>query len=172
MISIKLQSWFIEITLGHGCSPVNLLHIFRTPILRNTSGGLLLKSTNRRSSGSFRSYVLHLPFNILLVVVFCTMNINFMKFILLKVFHQKLRSSLIRLTSCDFQWIGAWNKYIFHNSYVYFCSSSTSIFWFGLCTVTSIVYLMRLLRIIGYQKCYLFIIIKHAFFSQIFTKAF
>ena len=49
-ISIKLQSNFIEITLRHGCSPVNLLHIFRTPFLKNTSGWLLLiihiKSTN------------------------------------------------------------------------------------------------------------------------------
>ena len=33
---------FIEITLWHGCSPVNLLHIFRTPFPRNTSGWLLL----------------------------------------------------------------------------------------------------------------------------------
>ena len=32
-----------EITLRHGCSPVNLLHIFRTPFTRNTSGWLLLE---------------------------------------------------------------------------------------------------------------------------------
>ena len=31
VISIKLLSIFIEITLQHECSPVNLLHIFRTP---------------------------------------------------------------------------------------------------------------------------------------------
>ena len=31
-----------EIALRHGCSPVNLLHIFRTPFLKNTSGRLLL----------------------------------------------------------------------------------------------------------------------------------
>ena len=31
-ISIKLKSNFIEITLRHGCSPVNLLHIFKTPM--------------------------------------------------------------------------------------------------------------------------------------------
>ena len=37
---------FIEIVLRHGCSPVNLLHIFRTPILKNTSGRLLLKGTS------------------------------------------------------------------------------------------------------------------------------
>ena len=29
---------FIEIALWHGCSPVNLLHSFRTPFPRNTSG--------------------------------------------------------------------------------------------------------------------------------------
>ena len=32
---------FIEITLRHGCSPVNLLHTFRTPFSRNTSEWLL-----------------------------------------------------------------------------------------------------------------------------------
>ena len=50
VISIKLQSNFIEITLRHGCScnfieitlwhgccPVNLLHIFITPFSNNTS---------------------------------------------------------------------------------------------------------------------------------------
>ena len=42
VITIKLQSNFIEITLRHGCSPVNLLYIFRTP--KNTSDGLLLQS--------------------------------------------------------------------------------------------------------------------------------
>ena len=45
-ISIKLQSNFIEITLRHGCSPVNLLYIFRTPFLKNTSGRLLLNMFN------------------------------------------------------------------------------------------------------------------------------
>ena len=33
---------FIEIALRHGCSPVNVLHIFRTPYLKSTSEGLLL----------------------------------------------------------------------------------------------------------------------------------
>ena len=41
-ISTKLQSNLIEITLRHGCSPVNLLHIFKTPFTKNTSGWLLL----------------------------------------------------------------------------------------------------------------------------------
>ena len=42
VISIKLQSNFIEIILRHGCSPVNLLYIFRTPFTKNVSGRLLL----------------------------------------------------------------------------------------------------------------------------------
>ena len=29
--------------LWNGCSPVNLLHVFRSPFLKNTSEGLLLK---------------------------------------------------------------------------------------------------------------------------------
>ena len=32
-----IKSNYIEFTLGHGCPPVNLLHIFRTPFLKNTS---------------------------------------------------------------------------------------------------------------------------------------
>ena len=42
VISIKLQSNFIEITLWHGCSPIYLLNIFWTPFLKNSSGRLLL----------------------------------------------------------------------------------------------------------------------------------
>ena len=42
VISIKLQSSFIEIRFRYGCSPVDLLHIFRTPFYKSTSGGLLL----------------------------------------------------------------------------------------------------------------------------------
>ena len=32
---------FIEITLQDVCSPINLLHILKTPFYKNTSGGLL-----------------------------------------------------------------------------------------------------------------------------------
>ena len=42
VISISLQSNLTEITLRLGYSPVNQLHIFRTPVLKNTSGGQLL----------------------------------------------------------------------------------------------------------------------------------
>ena len=34
----KVARNFIEIALRHGCSPVNLLHIFRTPFPKNTTG--------------------------------------------------------------------------------------------------------------------------------------
>ena len=43
VISIKLQSNFIEITHRHGRSAVNLMHIFRTLFSKNTSGWLLLQ---------------------------------------------------------------------------------------------------------------------------------
>ena len=42
-VSVTLRCNFIEIILRHGCCPVNLLHIFRTPFFKNTSGWLLLK---------------------------------------------------------------------------------------------------------------------------------
>ena len=51
-ISIKLLCNFIEVTILHGSSPVNLLHIFRTHFLNNTSRWLLL-------SQSFISNLLH-----------------------------------------------------------------------------------------------------------------
>ena len=38
----KVALHFIEITLRHGYSHVNLLYIFRTPFLKNTSRWLLL----------------------------------------------------------------------------------------------------------------------------------
>ena len=41
-ISIKLRSNFFKIAVWHGCSPVKVLHVFRTPFPKNTSGGLLL----------------------------------------------------------------------------------------------------------------------------------
>ena len=37
---------FIEIAFRHQCSPVNLLHIFRTPFLKNTSERVLLYHPN------------------------------------------------------------------------------------------------------------------------------
>ena len=42
VMSIKPLCNFMEITIRHGCSPVKLLYIFRTPFYNNTSGRLLL----------------------------------------------------------------------------------------------------------------------------------
>ena len=78
VISITLLCNFIEITLWHGCSPVNLMHIFRTTFPKNTSEWLLLellslwalfcanfrtlqKSTNiARHKASFSSWYLNI----------------------------------------------------------------------------------------------------------------
>ena len=46
VISIKLHSDFIEITFWDGCSPVN----FTTPLSKNTSGGLLLRTDSYNMS--------------------------------------------------------------------------------------------------------------------------
>ena len=42
VISITLLSSFIEIALRHECSPLISLHVFRTPVPKNTSRRLLL----------------------------------------------------------------------------------------------------------------------------------
>ena len=47
LFSIKFLWNFFEITPRHGCSQVNLLHIFRTPCPRNTSRWLLLDLETR-----------------------------------------------------------------------------------------------------------------------------
>ena len=47
----KVASNFIEITLRHGCSLVNLLQIFRTPFPKNTSGRLLLLRFHKENVG-------------------------------------------------------------------------------------------------------------------------
>ena len=48
VILIKLQSNLIEITPRHGCSPVKLQHISRTPFPRNASGWLFLRLDSSR----------------------------------------------------------------------------------------------------------------------------
>ena len=52
----KLQRNFFDIKLRHGCSPVNLQHIFRTPFHKNTSGRLLLQmATPKRQQINIQS---------------------------------------------------------------------------------------------------------------------
>ena len=46
---MKIFTNFIEIALRHGCSPVNLLHIFRTPFPKSTAGWLLLPMSARNT---------------------------------------------------------------------------------------------------------------------------
>ena len=46
VISIKLQSGFVGMTILGVCSPVGWLCICRVPLLENTSGGLLLSMDN------------------------------------------------------------------------------------------------------------------------------
>ena len=68
---------FIEITLWHGCSPVNLQHIFRTSFPKNTSGGLLLNLLSLSQFVAFfvqavRQYLqifLQFPFKLFLVLL-------------------------------------------------------------------------------------------------------
>ena len=67
VISLKLFCNVIETALRDGCSSVNLLHIFRTPFLKNTSGWLLLDnhshnplvSVNMKRFTKFRVIVAH-----------------------------------------------------------------------------------------------------------------
>ena len=63
VISIKLLCNFIEITLRHGCSPVNLLHIFRTPFLKNISEWLLLEIVRFRGVREQQVLFFHLYTN-------------------------------------------------------------------------------------------------------------
>ena len=63
-ISIKLQSNFIEITLRHECSLVNLLHIFRTAFPKNTSEQLVLVFVKDLYQLTRKYYVFHLFFTI------------------------------------------------------------------------------------------------------------
>ena len=45
---LRVALQLFEIALQHGCSLVNLLHIFRTLFPKNTAGWLLLKCHGRK----------------------------------------------------------------------------------------------------------------------------
>ena len=62
---LNLLCNFIEIALRHGCSPVNLLHVLRTPFPKHTSGGLL----SQHQSHSFKGNV---------QTIFCVSNLCFL----------------------------------------------------------------------------------------------
>ena len=50
-VQFQVVSNFTEIALRHGCSPVNLLHIFRALFPKNTSGQQLLIVLHHRCLG-------------------------------------------------------------------------------------------------------------------------
>ena len=54
---VAKQSNFIDIALQHGCSSVNLLHIFRTPFPKNTSWWLLLEKLGRLNKSKLLTYM-------------------------------------------------------------------------------------------------------------------
>ena len=72
VISIKLfYTLLLIITICHGCSPVDLQHIYRAPFSKNTSRGLLLYNLSvaasllysqnadlQLSNSSFGNYIL------------------------------------------------------------------------------------------------------------------
>ena len=58
-----LESQFFEIALRHGCSPVNLLHIFRTPFLQNASGRPLLQNKRARNINNVFHILIQEMFN-------------------------------------------------------------------------------------------------------------
>ena len=62
-----------SITLRHGCSPVNLLHILRALFPKNTYGGLLLKRT--RAMERTYCFTKQLIFLVLLVFNLCLLFI-------------------------------------------------------------------------------------------------
>ena len=67
-ILIKFLCNFIEIALRHGYCPVNLLHIFRTLLPKNTSGGcfctsMLGKNVSCSKSSAIKTKLFPLPQN-------------------------------------------------------------------------------------------------------------
>ena len=63
VISIKLLCSFIEITLRHGCSPANMLHLFRNLFLRTSLDGCFcscIKETSQYSPIGYLSYSYYL----------------------------------------------------------------------------------------------------------------
>ena len=58
-----------KFTLRHGCSPVNLLHIFRTLFLKNTSGWLLLKDLYQTLEKFLKNFLRECQLNGIFVMI-------------------------------------------------------------------------------------------------------
>ena len=87
-ISVKLLCNFIGIRLRHGCSPVNLLHIFRIPLLRNTSGGLLLEEQDFKTCLNLKFVKMNLIFIINLFVLIMNLSMKVDQNYLYKLFFE------------------------------------------------------------------------------------
>ena len=109
-IAIKLQCNFIVIALWYGCSHVNLLHIFRTPFPRNTSGLLLLLILILHMQCYVRLWDERKP-NILLVWP----SINFLNLSFLRIWSHLLKKSLSFFCAVTFEFV---KRNILMNSYI------------------------------------------------------
>ena len=100
VISVKLLCNSIEIRLRHGCSPVNSLHIFRTPFPKNTSGGLLWRTQNKylrsnRLSYSINTYNIHLRYLKMNVFLFKSSKTWWKWHLNVRSFHNKISTRKI-----------------------------------------------------------------------------
>ena len=91
VVSIELLCNFIEITLWHGCSPENLLQIFRTPFPKSASGGLLLKNHCNNLFGKFEDTFWRYCIDFRLIVIAKINTIH-------SIFKWKSKT---RVTSCE-----------------------------------------------------------------------
>ena len=92
--SENMQSNFIEITVRHGCSPVNLLHIFRTPFSKNTSRWLLL-NIYKRNKKTFYEESLHI--SIFFYVYIFISSISYKEAELFRFLHERALEHLWNL---------------------------------------------------------------------------
>ena len=71
----KVAYTFTEVAFRHGCSPVDLLHFFGTPVHKNTSRRLLLNHTSFRKSSDLifsQCYQEYALAQILNIFIFCS----------------------------------------------------------------------------------------------------
>ena len=108
----KGLSKFIEISLQHGCFPINLLHVLRTPFSKNTSGGLfqlswmfhgckLNNKKNRLHERFFASYKLNIQ--VLITELYKVVNGLSLKLVSdsLKLINMTAHSARNRCTFCS-----------------------------------------------------------------------
>ena len=78
---LKICSKFIETALQHGCSPVHLLHIFRTPFTKNTSGWLLQQITIYLIQEDLNDFVERIQMKFYKVLFFGWNDISHLRFL-------------------------------------------------------------------------------------------